>query len=39
MNQDKVNNYIVDVLGCDENDMSWSDLTDDQKKECEEFNS
>lgn len=37
--QAQVNNYLVDCLGFEKDDMQWSDLTDEQKNECEEFNS
>ncbi len=38
MKATEVNNYIVDVLGFEENELYWSELTEEQKAECRDYN-
>jgi len=38
MTQAQINNYIVDCLGMEANELKWEDLTEGQKGECKNFN-
>jgi len=39
MKQTDVNNYIVDCIWEEKNALQWVDLTEEQQKECREYNS
>ncbi len=38
MKTTEVNNYIIDVLGYEESELEWNDLTEEQKEECRDYN-
>lgn len=39
ISQIKVNNYIIDCMGLEKNELTFQNLTESQKQECIEFNS